>query len=221
MSRSHLKGESGSAPLRRVAAGGAADADVIPEQQPATLDECRRCPLWKNATQGVPGQGGRAPIMLVGEQPGDKEDLAGLPFVGPAGALLDAALQEAGIARDEVYITNAVKHFKWELRGKRRMHKTPGQREILACRYWLDDELERVKPGVIVALGATALGAVMPGTKTALTPNLGRTLSAGDRKVVPTYHPSFALRTPDREAREHAFQTIVQALKRARRLTQH
>lgn len=192
--------------------------DVDPQQRPASLDECRRCGLWKNATQGVGGQGRRAPIMLVGEQPGDKEDLAGLPFVGPAGELLDAALKEAGIPRDEVYITNAVKHFKWEPRGKRRMHKTPGQREVLACRYWLDDELQRIGPRVVVALGATALGAVLPGKKMPLTPNLGKALPAAGHTVVATYHPSYALRTLDRESRRLAFEAIVQALKLARRL---
>jgi DNA polymerase len=136
--------------------------EVIPLQQPATLDACRRCTLWHDATQPVGGTGPRhAPIMIVGEQPGDQEDLQGKPFVGPAGRLLDSALQEAGVARWDVYVTNAVKHFKWTPRGKRRMHKTPAQREIDACRYWLERELETVQPHVLVALGATALKAML------------------------------------------------------------
>src|SRR6202012_296446 len=135
--------------------------DVEPDQQPATLDECRRCALWRDATQAVGGEGQRhASIMLIGEQPGDAEDVQGKPFVGPAGALLDKALQDAGVARNEVYVTNAVKHFKWTPRGKRRMHKTPAQREIDACEYWLERELSSVKPQVIVTLGATALKAM-------------------------------------------------------------
>src|SRR5690242_9347925 len=126
------------------------------------LDGCRRCRLGSIATQGVPGEGPRrAHIMLVGEQPGDEEDVKGKPFVGPAGRLLRRALDEAGIAQDDVFVTNAVKHFSFELRGKRRIHKTPAQREVAACHVWLEEELAAVRPRVIVALGATALGAVM------------------------------------------------------------
>lgn len=195
------------------------EGDVDPDQRPKTLGACRRCGLWRNATQAVRGEGKRhAAIMLVGEQPGDKEDLAGHPFVGPAGALLDKALAQAGVSRDAVYITNAVKHFKWELRGKRRMHKSPAQAEIHACEYWLDQELDDVQPHVIIALGATALSALMRDRKHTLKASLGKTLERGDSRVLAAYHPSFALRSPNRESREAAFQTIVAALKRARGL---
>jgi len=156
--------------------------------------------------------------MLVGEQPGDKEDLAGKPFVGPAGALLDRALVEAGISREDVYVTNAVKHFKWQARGKRRMHKTPAQREIEACHYWLEDELRRFRPRAVVALGATALRSVMQMKSLALTPVLGQVLEHDGLRVVATYHPSFALRAPDKEARRRAYDAIVAALRRAARI---
>ena len=136
--------------------------ETDPTQRPGTLDECRRCPLWHDATQGVGGVGpAHAAIMMVGEQPGDSEDREGRPFVGPAGRLLDDALREAGVTRGTVFVTNAVKHFKWEPRGKRRMHKTPAQREVDACRYWLERELTRVSPRVVVALGSTALKALL------------------------------------------------------------
>jgi DNA polymerase len=200
----------------------AADIEVIPQQQPATIDECRRCALWHNATQGVPGAGPRhAPIMMVGEQPGDKEDIAGLPFVGPAGALLDAALEEAGVNRDDVFVTNAVKHFKWEPRGKRRMHKTPAQREVSACHYWLEHELASVGPRVVVALGATALKSVLQDGKATLQAVLGTVIDLDGRQVVPTYHPSFALRAPDESSRHAAYAAIVAALKRAGELAGH
>ncbi|MDX3905000.1 MAG: UdgX family uracil-DNA binding protein [Pigmentiphaga sp.] len=196
-----------------------ADVTVIPDQQPASLEACRRCRLWHDATQGVAGEGPRqAPIMMVGEQPGDKEDLAGKPFVGPAGALLDAALADAGVDRDDVFVTNAVKHFKWSLRGKRRMHKTPGQREIEACRYWLEKEYAAVDPRVVVALGATALKSVLHDYRAGLRMNLGKVLSCEGRLVVPTYHPSYALRAPDEASRHEAYGTIVDALRHAGRL---
>ncbi|WP_332608181.1 UdgX family uracil-DNA binding protein [Achromobacter sp. ESBL13] len=196
-----------------------ADGDIDPDQQPRKLDDCRRCGLWRNATQAVGGEGGRrASIMLVGEQPGDKEDLAGLPFVGPAGALLDKALAEAGVERQAVYVTNAVKHFKWQLRGKRRMHKSPAQVEIRACSYWLDQELDDIRPSVIVALGATALGAVMQDAKRTLKDAMGHVMKRGDTRVLATYHPSFALRSPSHESRDAAYHAIVQALARAKRL---
>lgn len=195
------------------------DGDIQPDQRPRSLNDCRRCGLWRNATQAVPGAGARrATIMLVGEQPGDKEDLAGLPFVGPAGALLDKAIAQAGLSRSAVYVTNAVKHFKWELRGKRRMHKSAAQAEIHACAYWLDQELDGIRPRVIVALGATALGAVMRDRKLGLKASLGKTLARGDYKVVASYHPSYALRSPDAESRQAAYRAIVEALARARRL---
>lgn len=134
--------------------------DVVRE----ATHECKACPLWANATQTVFGEGpDHARIMLVGEQPGDQEDRQGHPFVGPAGRLLDKALDDAGIDRDKVYVTNAVKHFKWEPRGKRRLHKKPGEAEISACHQWLERELELVAPSLVVALGATAaLGRSMP-----------------------------------------------------------
>jgi DNA polymerase len=201
---------------------GAPDIEVIPQQQPESLDACRRCPLWHDATQGVPGAGPRhAPIMMVGEQPGDKEDIAGKPFLGPAGALLDAALDDAGVHRDDVFVTNAVKHFKWEPRGKRRMHKTPAQREVSACHYWLEQELASVGPRVVVALGATALKSVLQDGKATLQSVLGTVIDHGDWQIVPTYHPSFALRAPDEESRHAAYAAIVAALKQAGELTAH
>ena len=188
---------------------------------PTTLDQCRRCELWQHATQAVPGTGPHtARIMLVGEQPGDQEDLAGLPFVGPAGALLDQALREAGVARDSVYVTNAVKHFKWEPRGKRRLHKTPAQREILACHGWLEEEIERVQPQVIVALGSTALKSVLQDGAAAMTPLIGTPIEHDGRWVVTVYHPSYVLRAPDEESRRQAYAVIVDGLRQALRLLQ-
>ncbi|CAB3771104.1 UdgX family uracil-DNA binding protein [Paraburkholderia solisilvae] len=190
--------------------------EVDPRQQPARLEACRRCALWRDATQAVPGAGPRhAPIMLVGEQPGDSEDRAGQPFVGPAGQLLDDALAEAGVSRADVYVTNAVKHFKWEPRGKRRMHKTPAQREIDACRYWLEKELSTVTPVVVVALGATALKAVLDTRATPLRDMIGKIVEHDGRAVVATWHPSFALRAPDPATRKRAIQDIVKTLREA------
>ncbi|HEU4816937.1 UdgX family uracil-DNA binding protein [Janthinobacterium sp.] len=186
-----------------------------------TLDQCRRCELWQHATQAVPGTGQHtARIMLVGEQPGDQEDLAGLPFVGPAGALLDQALREAGVARDSIYLTNAVKHFKWEPRGKRRLHKTPAQREILACHGWLEEEIQRVKPQVIVTLGSTALKSVLQDGAAAMTPLIGTPIEHDGRWVVTVYHPSYVLRAPDEESRRQAYAVIVDGLRQALRLLQ-
>ncbi|HEY1042832.1 MAG TPA: UdgX family uracil-DNA binding protein [Telluria sp.] len=188
-------------------------------EEPSTLDQCRRCDLWKNATQGVPGEGAkRAKIMLVGEQPGDQEDIAGHPFVGPAGQLLERAIAQAGLDRKKLYVTNAVKHFKWEPRGKRRMHKTPAQREVDACRYWLEGELASVRPQVVVALGSTALKAVLADSGATLKEAIGEPFMHDGRWVVATYHPSYALRVPDAAAREQAFDAIVVALERARQL---
>jgi DNA polymerase len=197
-----------------------APEDAQPDrQQPSTLDECRRCELWKNATQGVPGQGARrARIMVVGEQPGDQEDIAGLPFVGPAGQLLDKAIAQAKLDRAKLYVTNAVKHFKWEPRGKRRLHKTPAQREVDACHYWLEGELASVKPEVIVALGSTALKAVLEDPKATLKESMGEPFMHDGRWVVATYHPSYALRVPDHDARAQAFDAIVVAFERAGKL---
>jgi DNA polymerase len=188
-------------------------------QQPSTLDECRRCDLWQHATQAVGGSGPkRAKIMLVGEQPGDQEDLAGQPFVGPAGKLLDRVCEAAGVDRRTVYLTNAVKHFKWEPRGKRRMHKTPAQREVEACNYWLEKELASVRPSVIVALGTTALKAVLGTSHATLKDTLGRPLRHEGRWVVAIYHPSYALRVPDEAARHAAFKVMVDGLKLAQEL---
>jgi DNA polymerase len=188
-------------------------------QQPSKLDECRRCELYQFATQAVPGDGPkRARIMFVGEQPGDQEDLAGQPFVGPAGKLLDQVCQAAGVDRDTVYVTNAVKHFKWEPRGKRRIHKTPAQQEIEACHYWLDKELAAVQPTVIVALGATALKSVLRTANVTLKNSLGKPMQVDGRWVVTTYHPSYVLRVPSEDAKRDAFATMVQGLKLAQEL---
>jgi uracil-DNA glycosylase len=183
----------------------------------ARLDACRRCDLWRNATQGVAGRGpARAKIMLVGEQPGDEEDLAGEPFVGPAGRLLAKALDEAAIDPARVYVTNAVKHFKWEPRGKRRIHKTPAQREVAACHAWLDDEIARVRPRVLVALGATALVAVLE-RKMSIRDARGATLvHPSGARVLATYHPSAALRAPTHELREQTYRMLVDDLRAAR-----
>ncbi|QSN63681.1 UdgX family uracil-DNA binding protein [Caballeronia sp. M1242] len=195
---------------------------VEPDQTPDTLDACHRCALYKDATQAVPGAGPRhAPLMIVGEQPGDQEDLQGKPFVGPAGAMLDRALEEAGVARKEVYVTNAVKHFKWEPRGKRRMHKTPAQREIDACHYWMDRETTDIDPKVIVALGATALKSVLRDSKAKLQASMGHPIEHEGRVIVATYHPSYVLRAPDPETRHAAYQAIVDALREAHRLMKH
>jgi len=183
----------------------------------ARLDACRRCDLWANATQGVAGRGpARAGIMLVGEQPGDEEDLAGEPFVGPAGRLLAKALSEAGIEPARVYVTNAVKHFKWEPRGKRRIHKTPAQREVDACHLWLDGEIAKVRPRVLVALGATALASLME-RKMAIRDARGQALAHGSgARVFATFHPSAALRAPTHEMREQTYRTLVEDLTAAR-----
>ena len=175
---------------------------------------CHGCDLWRAATQTVFGAGTRkADVMLVGEQPGDQEDQQGEPFVGPAGALLDKALADAGIARDEVYLTNAVKHFSWEPRGKRRIHKKPRMSEIRACRPWLDAELRAVRPAVVVCLGAVAAQSVL-GTQFKLMENRGQVLTsdAADR-VVATIHPSAVLRAPDSEGRRAAYAMLVADLK--------
>ncbi len=193
---------------------------------PSTLAEldqavqaCRRCPLWRDATQGVCGEGPKkARLMIVGEQPGDQEDLAGHPFVGPAGRVLDAGLEEAGIERDDVFVTNAVKHFKHEPRGKRRLHKTPSAGEVSACRWWLDAERRLVKPKVIVTLGGTAALGVL-GRKVAVTKERGQgiELTDGARALV-TVHPSYLLRIPDEAAKAAERDRFVADLKRAKAL---
>jgi DNA polymerase len=168
--------------------------------------DCRACDLWRNATQTVFGEGpAPADVMLVGEQPGDKEDLAGHPFVGPAGRVLDEALAEVGIERDRVYVTNAVKHFKWKARGKRRIHDKPNAAEVAACRPWLEAELAAVRPRVLVVLGATAAQALL-GRSFRVTAHRGEVIEGTELAplVVATVHPSSILRAPDAAAREAA-----------------
>lgn len=171
---------------------------------------CRDCPLWANATQTVFGAGDpHARVMLVGEQPGDEEDRKGLPFVGPAGRLLDRALDAAGVKREGLYVTNAVKHFKWQLRGKRRLHKTPAQREIDACRQWLEREVAAIAPQVIVCLGATAARAVIAKDFKVSTMRGRFVESALAPHVFATFHPSALLRLKDEAEREAAFAQLV------------
>jgi len=179
---------------------------------------CRACPLWENATQTVFGEGGpRARLMLVGEQPGDVEDREGHPFVGPAGRILDAALKDAGIERAGVYVTNAVKHFKWEPRGKRRLHKTPAQREIEACHQWLEREMATVRPALVVCLGATAAKSLL-GPSFRITKDRGRIQHReGLPAILATYHPSYLLRLKDRPGGEEAYAQLVADLKAARK----
>lgn len=173
---------------------------------------CRACPLWRNATQTVFGQGpARAALMLIGEQPGDREDRAGRPFVGPAGSLLDQALADAGIEPRRTYRTNVVKHFKWKPRGKRRIHQTPSKLEVDACRPWLDAELERVRPHGVGVLGATAAKALL-GSSFRVTQRHGELLEVEFAPVaIATFHPSAVLR--DRDNHEEAFATLVADLR--------
>jgi DNA polymerase len=175
--------------------------------------DCRACPLWKDATQTVFGEGPQtASVMLVGEQPGDKEDLAGRPFVGPAGQMLDRALAEAGIARAKVYVTNAVKHFKFVPRGKIRLHQKPATPDIRACRQWYERELAAIQPELVVALGATAAQSVF-GKITPVNKNRGRLIDHDGTKVLVTVHPSYLLRLPDEDAKALEYQRFVDDLK--------
>lgn len=175
---------------------------------------CHACPLWKRGTQTVFGGGStRAKVILIGEQPGNDEDLAGKPFVGPAGRLLDQALQEAGIDRNQAYVTNVVKHFKWEPKGKRRIHKKPNAREIAACRPWLDAELALIKPEVIVCLGATAAQALL-GPRFRVSQQHGVFVQSPlAPRVLATVHPSSILRAPDEETRHAARRQFVADLR--------
>ncbi|MDB4965203.1 MAG: phage polymerase-related protein [Myxococcales bacterium] len=180
---------------------------------------CTRCDLYKCGTQTVFGEGtARARVMFVGEQPGDQEDLQGRPFVGPAGRLLDKALAVAGIDRRDVYVTNVVKHFKWEPRGKRRLHQKPNAREIAACRPWLDAELSVVKPDIVVCLGSTAAQALL-GRSFRVTKLRGRPVpSPLAPKVLATVHPSSVLRAPDDETRERETAAFVRDIVTVARL---
>src|SRR5690242_6109032 len=187
---------------------------TIPSLQKAAQD-CKACDLWKRGTQTVFGEGGpHAKVIFVGEQPGDREDLEGKPFVGPAGGLLDKALVEAGIDRTKVYVTNAVKHFKWEPRGKRRIHKKPNAAEIAACRPWLDAEIAVLKPKVVVCLGATAAQALL-GREFRVTQHRGEFVESPLAPyVMATVHPSSILRAPDDQARHEEMRRFVADLKK-------
>ncbi|MEA2917740.1 MAG: uracil-DNA glycosylase [Bradyrhizobium sp.] len=175
---------------------------------------CRACHLWKHATQTVFGEGPQtAQVMLVGEQPGDKEDLAGKPFVGPAGQMLDRALEQAAIDRNKVYVTNAVKHFKFVARGKIRLHQKPTTSEIKACRPWYERELAAIKPDLVVAMGATAAQCVF-GKITPINKNRGRLIDLADGfKALVTVHPSYLLRLPDADAKAKEYARFVDDLK--------
>jgi DNA polymerase len=194
--------------------------DLIPTK--ASLEElreaaktCKNCELWKLGTQTVFGEGSaHSKLMLVGEQPGDQEDLSGKPFVGPAGKLLDSALKEAGIDRKKVYVTNAVKHFKWEPRGKRRIHKKPNAAEISACRPWLDAEISAIQPRIIVCLGATAAQALL-GKDFRVTHHRGEFVKSELAPyVAATVHPSSILRAPDENARHEEMARFIADLKK-------
>ena len=211
-------------PTKPIATGSA--ADFIPPRPTLTklraaAAECRGCHLWTVGTQTVFGEGPRrATVMIVGEQPGDYEDRAGRPFVGPSGRLLDAALEAAGIDRDEVYVTNVVKHFKWERgeKGKRRIHKTPNDAEITACFPWLATEIALVKPRVVVCLGATAAQALL-GKAFRVTRDRGKPIeSPHAESVIATVHPSSVLRAPPGEVRERAEREFVADIKRVAKL---
>jgi DNA polymerase len=204
--------------------GTADDAAIVPKESLSTLREeaahCTRCDLYRHATQTVFGEGpAHAKIVLVGEQPGDQEDLAGKPFVGPAGQLLDRALDEAGIERDKVYITNAVKHFKFEPRGKRRIHSKPNAGEIKACKWWLERELVTLAPKFIIALGATAAQSLM-GKAVAVTRLRGHETELMGVRGLITVHPSYLLRIPDEEGKALEYKKFVADLKLAKRLAE-
>jgi uracil-DNA glycosylase len=203
----------GRAPASLPIPGLAASYSTLKSARLAAKD-CRACDLWKLGTQTVFGEGpAKARVMLVGEQPGDREDIEGKPFVGPAGALLDKALAEAGIDREQTYVTNAVKHFKWEPRGKRRIHKKPNALEIAACRPWLDVEIELVKPDIVVCLGATAAQALL-GKDFRVTRQRGQLLPfAARQQVLATVHPSSILRAADEATRHREFELFVKDLR--------
>jgi uracil-DNA glycosylase family protein len=179
---------------------------------------CQDCELYRNATQTVFGEGpADARLFLVGEQPGDQEDKAGEPFVGPAGRILDKALVEVGLSRDDVYITNAVKHFKWTAKGKRRIHQRPSAREVAACRQWLCGELDAVAPEVVVVLGATA-GQALFGSRFRVGAAKGQVLEFADRPAIATIHPSAVLRGQEPADRDAQYAGLVEDLRRAAEL---
>jgi len=180
---------------------------------------CTACPLYKHATQTVFGEGpAKAKIVLVGEQPGDSEDLAGKPFVGPAGQVLDRALQDAGIEREKTYVTNAVKHFKFAPRGKRRIHAKPNSAEIKICHQWIARELAAIGPELVIALGATAAQSLM-GKATPIGKNRGHEVTWSDgRRGLITVHPSYLLRIPDADSKEREYKAFVRDLKLAAKL---
>jgi DNA polymerase len=209
--------------MARPASAGETAAPLVPERP--TLPKlkraaagCRACDLWERGTQTVFGEGSpRARVMMVGEQPGDREDVQGKPFVGPAGRILDTSLEKAGIDRREVYVTNVVKHFKWEPRGKRRIHQKPNSVEIAACRPWLDAEIALVKPDVIVCLGATAAQALL-GRTFRVSRQRGDFVASGlAPRILATVHPSSLLRAPDDETRRVETERFVADLKRVAR----
>jgi len=202
--------------------GGAAPFIPAGAQLPQLWDaaqKCKGCELYRNATQAVLGEGPvPARIMMIGEQPGDKEDIKGQPFVGPAGHLLDRALVDAGLERSDVYLTNAVKHFKFEERGKRRIHKKPSVTEIVACKPWLEAEVSLVRPKILVCLGATAAWSVI-GKQHRILKDRGRFFDHPmARSVTATVHPSAILRAPDGEARKLAYDAFVADLKAVRKV---
>jgi len=201
-------------------------ADLIPEQLTlpslkAAAADCQACDLWEKGTQTVFGDGrSKAKVMFIGEQPGNEEDLEGKPFVGPAGRLFDKALAEAGIDRQQTYVTNVVKHFKWEPRGKRRIHKKPNSVEIKACRPWLEAEIALVKPKILVALGATAAQSLL-GPQFRVTKQRGELLEFNLAPyIMATVHPSSILRAPDEETRQLEYRHFVVDLKKLARLIQ-
>jgi len=207
-------------PTRKSRSPEISAADFMPEQLTlrslkVAAADCKGCDLWKKGTQTVFGEGKRRAIALfVGEQPGNEEDLTGKPFVGPAGRIFDSALEEAGINRQQTYVTNVVKHFKWEPRGKRRIHKKPNSQEINACRPWLEAEIAVIKPQVIVALGATAAQALL-GAQFRVTKHRGEFLeSTLAPYIMATVHPSSILRAPDDETRRLEYRRFIDDLKK-------
>jgi len=201
-------------------------ADFLPARRtlPALREAargCRGCDLWQRGTQTVFGEGRvGAEVMLVGEQPGNDEDLQGHPFVGPAGRVLDKALEAAGIEREDVYVTNIVKHFKWEPRGKRRIHKKPNGMQIAACRPWFDEEVKAVRPRVIVCLGATAAQALL-GRDFRVTQDRGKLIATGAVPIIATVHPSSILRAPDDDSRHREMARFTDDLRAVAAQIQH